>query len=169
MATEDARFRQSTQFRLWSFSPAQLADLRAQTNALARASISMRLVASVGPASSTASASDSAATSAANTPNPSSEPQPGPGPPGSSNRVEGRLPEFLTPAEERRLLQFYTVELLRAAEFCELPTDIRATAAVFLRRFYVTNSIMTYPPTEILKTALFFGAKAEGFYTRLRK
>jgi cyclin H len=79
------------------------------------------------------------------------------------------LPDFLSPAEELSLLNFYTVELLRAAAFLELPTDIRATAAIFLRRFYVTNSIMTYPPTELLKTCLFFGCKAEGFFMRLAK
>lgn len=159
MATEDARYRESTQFRLWSFSPSQLADLRSKTNSLAKASISSRL-----------STSSSAATSAANTPNPSD----GSAPPGSQPQPAGdgaspQLPEFLTPFEEAELLKMYTVELLRAAEFCELPTDIRATAAVFLRRFYVTNSIMTYPPTEMLKTAMFFGAKTEGFYTRLSK
>ncbi|PHH60127.1 hypothetical protein CDD81_2085 [Ophiocordyceps australis] len=78
-------------------------------------------------------------------------------------------PEFLTPADEAQLVKFFTVELIRAAQFCELPTEIRSTAAVFLRRFYVTNSVMTYPPTELLKTSLFFGCKAESFFIRLGK
>jgi cyclin H len=130
MATEDAQYRQSTQFRFWSFSEPQLADLRAKTNDLAKTQISARL-SSMNPAES--------------------------------------LPEFLTAAEEAQLLKFYTVELLRAAVFCELPTEIRATAAAFLRRFYIRNSVMTYPPTDLLKTCLFFGSKAEGFYTRLSK
>lgn len=124
MATEDERYRQSSQFRLWSFSPASLQELRAKTNVLARQQIAAR--------------SDAAL-------------------------------EFLTPDEESRLVKFFTVELIRAAQFCELPTEIRSTAVVFLRRFYVTNSVMTYPPTEVLKTCLFFGCKAEGFYIRLAK
>ncbi|KAF3760339.1 cyclin-like protein [Cryphonectria parasitica EP155] len=123
-ATEDERYRQSTQFRLWSYSPAQLADLRAKTNSLARQNISERL-------SSMASSS------------------------------------FLSPAEEQHLLRFYTVETLRAAEFCQLPTEIRATAAIFLRRFFVTHSVMTYPPAKMLKTCVFFGAKAENVYPRV--
>ncbi|KAK9780461.1 putative Cyclin C-terminal domain-containing protein [Seiridium cardinale] len=131
MATEDARYRASTQYRLWSFTPPQLSSLRNDNNNLAKAAISARLQAS----------------------NPPVDP----------------LPEFLTPAEELSLLTFYTVELLRAAAFLELPTEIRATAAIFLRRFYVTNSIMTYPPTELLKTCLFFGCKADGYYMRLSK
>ncbi|KAH9996753.1 cyclin ccl1 [Xylariaceae sp. FL0662B] len=131
MATEDARYRKSSQYRLWSFTPAHLSSLREQTNSLAQMNISSRLRTGVPPVDP--------------------------------------LPEFLTPQEEHALVTFYTVELLRAAAFCKLPTDIQATAAIFLRRFYVTNSIMTYPPTELLKTCLFFGCKAEGTYMRLQK
>jgi cyclin H len=131
MATEDARYRTSSQFRLWTFAPAHLASLRDENNKLAKTAITARLESSTSPVDP--------------------------------------LPEFLTAPEELSLLNFYTVELLRAAAFLELPTDIRATAAVFLRRFYVTNSIMTYPPTELLKTCLFFGCKADGYYMRLSK
>ncbi|KAH8652040.1 cyclin ccl1 [Xylariales sp. PMI_506] len=131
MATEDARYRTSSQYRLWSFSPSHLDAMRSENNNLAKTAISIRLQSSTPPIDP--------------------------------------LPEFLTSAEELALLNFYTVELLRAAAFLELPTDIRATAAVFLRRFYITNSIMTYPPTELLKTCLFFGCKAEGYYMRLAK
>ena len=126
MATEDERYRQSSQYRLWSFTPANLQELRQKTNSLAQQQITPRLAAD---------------------------------PP----------PEFLTAQEETHLIKFVTIELIRAAQFCELPTEIRSTAAVFFRRFYVTNSAMTYPPTELLKTALFFGCKAEGYYTRLSK
>lgn len=126
MATEDERYRQSSQFRLWSFSPTSLRELRVKTNDLAKQQISPRFAADAQP-------------------------------------------EFLTPAEETMLVQFFTTELIRAAQFCELPTEIRSTAAVFFRRFYITNSVMTYPPTELLKTSLFFGCKAEGYYIRLAK
>ncbi|KAL6879981.1 cyclin-like protein [Trichoderma longibrachiatum] len=126
MTTEDDRYRQSSQFRLWSFSPTSLRELRVKTNDLAKQQISPRFPADAQP-------------------------------------------EFLTPAEETMLVQFFTTELIRAAQFCELPTEIRSTAAVFFRRFYITNSVMTYPPTELLKTSLFFGCKAEGYYIRLAK
>lgn len=126
MATEDARYRLSSQYRLWSFTPLNLQELRQKTNSLAQQQITPRLAAK---------------------------------PP----------PDFLSADEENLLVKFFTVELIRAAQFCELPTEIRSTAAILLRRFYVTNSVMTYPPTELLKTCLFFGSKAEGFYTRLSK
>ncbi|KAI1377075.1 cyclin-like protein [Hypoxylon crocopeplum] len=131
MATEDARYRQSSQYRLWSFTPSQLLDLREKTNALAHAQISSRL----------------------RTSDPPVDP----------------LPAFLTPAEELHVLNHFTLELLRAAPYCNLPTDIQATAAIFLRRFYLTNSVMTYPPHELIKTCLFFGCKAEGYFIRVQK
>lgn len=130
MATEDARYRLSSQYRLWSFSPAKLRDLREKTNSMARPHITARL-AELKPTD----------------------------PP----------PEFLTAEEETVLLRFFTTELIRAAIHCELPTEIRATAAVFLKRFYVTNSLMTYPPMDLIKTCLFFGGKAEGYFARLSK
>ncbi|KAI1811898.1 cyclin ccl1 [Poronia punctata] len=131
MATEDARYRQSTQYRLWSFPPAQLQSLREKTNSLAVAHISNRLRASTPPVDP--------------------------------------LPAFLTADEEAMLLNFYTVDLLRAAEFCNLSSEIQATAAIFLRRFYVTNSLMTYPPKALIMTCIFFACKSEGFYYRLQK
>jgi cyclin H len=48
-----------------------------------------------------------------------------------------------------------------------LTDEIKATAAAFFRRFYITNSIMTYPPQEMLIVALFFGCKAEGAFPRI--
>jgi cyclin H len=138
MATEDARYRQSSQYRLWSFSRAQLADLRSKTNALARESITERLT------QRSSSSSDD----------------------GGSGAPPPAL-DFLTPADEQQLVNFYTVELLRAGKFINDGTAVQATAAVFFRRFYVTNSIMTYPPAEMMKTSLFFGAKAEGIYHTL--
>lgn len=169
MATEDERYRQSTQFRLWSFSTAQLADLRAKTNSLAKQNIAERLSSS---SANNASATASANPSGSNTPIPtasqvstSTAPADLPDPITSSS--SSNLPEFLTPVEEEQLLRFYTVETLRAAEFCGLPTEIRATAAIFLRRFFLTHSVMTYPPPKMLKTCLFFGAKAENSYPRV--
>ncbi|KAI1437428.1 cyclin ccl1 [Xylaria sp. CBS 124048] len=131
MATEDARYRQSSQYRLWSFSPTQLQSLREKTNSYATAHISNRMRTSSPPVDP--------------------------------------LPDFLTPADEAQLLNFYVVDLLRAAQFCELSTEIQATAATFFRRFYVTNSIMTYPPRALIMTCIFFACKAEGYYYRLQK
>ncbi|KAK3685300.1 cyclin-like protein [Podospora appendiculata] len=151
MATEDARYRQSSQFRLWSFSPSKLASMRETTNALARASISERLLASNSLPTSN---NPSAPTSALNTPEPD----------GATPTPTPTLPEFLTPAEEVMLVTLYTSELLRAGEHMGLTDEITSTAAALFRRFYVTNSIMTYPPKDMIVVSLFFGCKAEGSF-----
>ncbi|KAK4183687.1 cyclin-like protein [Podospora australis] len=160
MATEDARYRETSQYRLWSFSPSKLAAMRETTNAAARASISERLLANPPPPS--AAAAISAPTSSANTPDPENG--------GNSTPNPNALPEFLTPADELHLVSFYTSELLRAAtEVFNFPDHIKTTAAIFFKRFYVTNSIMTYPPTEMMIVALFFGCKAEGMFMDVRE
>ncbi|KAK4243980.1 cyclin-like protein [Corynascus novoguineensis] len=149
MATEDARYRQTSQYELWSFSPTQLADMREKTNAAARARIAERL--SSLPALSN---NTSTPASSVNTPDPDGASAPA-------------LPEFLTAAEEAQLVTFFTSELLRAGDHAEMTDEIKATAAAFFRRFYVTNSIMTYPPQEMLIVALFFGCKAEGSFVSI--
>ncbi len=149
MATEDARYRQSSQYQLWSFSPTQLATMREQTNTAARTRIAERL-SSLPWLSNTLSAP----TSSANTPDPD----------GASTPA---LPEFLTAPDEAQLVTFYTSELMRAGDHAEMSDEIKATAAAFFRRFYVTNSIMTYPPTEMLIVALFFACKAEGTFVSI--
>jgi cyclin H len=155
MATEDARYRTTTQFTLWSFSKPKLAQMRAETNAAARATISEHLL-----------SRGSRASSSANTPDPDSSAAPTPS--------RQSLPEFLTPEEEYLLLTFFTSELIRAGRHKDpeldkkgqnphkFPTEDIATAAVFFRRFYTMNSIMTYPPKQMVSVALFCGAKAEG-------
>jgi len=45
----------------------------------------------------------------------------------------------------------------------------QATAIQYIKRFYITNSLMTYHPTTLLKTALFFATKTENHYFRLTK
>ncbi|KJR84956.1 cyclin H [Sporothrix schenckii 1099-18] len=156
MASEDAVYRESSQFRLWSFSPSQLETLREQTNALAHESIEERRRETSNGANGNGNGSGNGSGSGSNGEDDKGTPS------GSGSTVV-----YLTPAEEKMLLDFYTVELLRAAKFTEQPTDVQATAAVFFRRFYITHSIMTYPPAQLFKTALFFGAKSEGYYHKL--
>ncbi|OAA65623.1 cyclin-like protein [Niveomyces insectorum RCEF 264] len=173
MASEDEIYRQSSQFRLWSFSPAQLANLRTQTNALAQASIAERRRRREeeeegeeederGLKIKVEGGEDHQHHQHNNGDRGRSQSAAATGTGAAAADIA-----YLTPAEERLLLDFYTVELLRAAQFTEQPTDVQATAAVFLRRFYITHSLMTYPPAALFKTALFFGAKAEGYYHKL--
>lgn len=77
--------------------------------------------------------------------------------------------ECLTVAEELKLVTFFCRQTMQLADHLKVPTDVKATAVQYLKRFYITNSLMTYNCQDILKTALFFATKTENYYTRLTK
>ncbi|CAG8949748.1 hypothetical protein HYFRA_00004069 [Hymenoscyphus fraxineus] len=154
LITEDDRYRSSTQFRLWSFTSASLLALRSTTNQLAadRVREAVRR-ARAREAQSSADASDAD--------------------PESKSRATSTLPEgeldCLTVEEELKLIVFYCRQTLQLGKHLNLPTDVNATAVQYMKRFYTTNSLMTYDPATILRTALFFATKTENHYYRLSK
>tara|TARA_R110002060_G_scaffold28973_2_gene39182 strand:+ start:1314 stop:2315 length:1002 start_codon:yes stop_codon:yes gene_type:complete len=109
---------------------------------------------------------------------------------------EGEV-DCLTVDEELKLVAFYCRQTLQLGDHLKVPTDVKvcllgascghkttrvyhcgdfgltsaiqATAVQYIKRFYITNSLMTYHPTDILKTALFFATKTENHYFRLTK
>ncbi|RKF63654.1 Cyclin CCL1 [Erysiphe neolycopersici] len=144
--TEDERYRMSSQFRLWSFSPQTLYELRRVTNKTAADRVRdafRRARAAQNPAGET---EETAVT-----------------------LKKEQDVEYLTVEEELKLLAFYCRQTLQLGDHLNLPSDVKATTIQFLKRFYITNSLMTYHPTDILKTALFFATKTENFYFHLTK
>ncbi|RDW60100.1 hypothetical protein BP5796_11706 [Coleophoma crateriformis] len=108
--SEDERYRTSTQYRYWSYTPDSLAELRTTTNRIAA----------------------------------------------------DRVREAVQSAREAAVVS--------SAETSETENGSRAATAIqYIKRFYITNSLMTYHPTSILKTALFFATKTENHYFRLTK
>ncbi|KAH8815567.1 cyclin-like protein [Xylogone sp. PMI_703] len=149
--TEDERYRTSTQYRLWSYTPASLAALRETTNRIAadRVREAVLRVRQSRAASSTDTSEAEGSRSVSAIP-------------------EGDV-DCLTVEEELKLLAFYCRQTLQLGDHLKVPTDVKATAIQYIKRFYVTNSLMTYHPTDILKTALFFATKTENYYFRLTK
>ncbi|EKD20542.1 hypothetical protein MBM_01224 [Drepanopeziza brunnea f. sp. 'multigermtubi' MB_m1] len=145
--SEDERYRTSTQYRLWSYTPQSLHALRSTTNQTAadRVREAVRRL------------REARIISSADT----SEAENGLPPEGPVN--------CLTVDEELRLVAFYCRETMKLGDHLKVPTDVKATAIQYIKRFYLTNSLMTYHPTDILKTALFFATKTENHYFRLTK
>ncbi|MCJ1465284.1 hypothetical protein MMC07_003900 [Pseudocyphellaria aurata] len=141
--TEDEIYRASTQYRLWSFTPELLLSLRSTTNSLAadgvRTAISTR---NVSQAKAEASGTGD----------------------GDSNREV----DCLTVEEEQKLVGFYCIKTMEFADFCDFPTNVKATAVQYLKRFYLSNSPMTYHPKEMMPSALYLATKTENHYTSLR-
>jgi cyclin H len=153
---EDAIYRSSSQYRFWSFTPESLANLRAKSNALAsdhiKALVKRRQAASTASSSADATPSVSDADSK-----------------GVSNgkKDDGEI-ECLTVEEEVELLKFYCNNLLILGndEF-KFPISVTATAIQYLKRFYLTHSLMDYAPKRILPTALFLANKTDNVMNSL--
>ncbi|CAD6442746.1 d46af027-b6fd-444c-aa4a-3323143c4ed3 [Sclerotinia trifoliorum] len=152
MSTEDARYRTSTQYRHWSYTPSALRSLRESTNALATAQVrdAVRRAREARAASS----------------NDNSEAE-------NSRSASTALPEgdvdCLTVDEELKLMDYYCRQTLQLGDHLGVPIEVKATAIQYIRRFYISHSLMTYSPTTILKTALFFSTKTENHYFRITR
>ncbi|KAH3143299.1 hypothetical protein LV164_004580 [Aspergillus fumigatus] len=79
--------------------------------------------------------------------------------------------DCLTPEEETELVRFYCEKAVELADTYKppLPSTVRATAIQYIRRFYLSNSPMTYSPKTIMPCALFLATKTDNFYMSLRQ
>ncbi|KAL4870601.1 hypothetical protein BDV12DRAFT_165876 [Aspergillus spectabilis] len=154
---EDDFYRTSSQFRLWSFTDDSLRSVRQNTNSLA----SERVRVALRRARETRHSANS---SAAGTPNQN-------GSEGDSKPGEEADIECLTPEEEQDLVRYYCEQIVQLGESYKppMPTIVRATAIQYLRRFYLTNSPMTYHPKTIMPCALFIATKTDNYYMSLRQ
>jgi cyclin H len=152
---EDAAYRSSSQFRFWSFTPTKLAELRATSNALAADHMSKVLT---KRRTTTSALSTGAPSSADVTPSVSDSDAKH----GNGIRKEESAPESLTVHEEVELLKYYC-DNLRALGLDEFKYSIHvtATAIQFLKRFYLTHSLMEYAPKKMMPTALFLANKTD--------
>ncbi|KAI4115392.1 MAG: hypothetical protein LQ345_003997 [Seirophora villosa] len=134
--TEDEIYRTSTQYRLWSFTPETLASLRKTTNAVAADGVrdAYRSLNARASQESSVEKRD--------------------GPP--EEHVD-----CLTLEEEQKIISYYCGCTLDFVDLCEYPTNVKATAVQYLKRFYLTNSPMTYHPKEIMPTAVYLAMKSE--------
>lgn len=75
--------------------------------------------------------------------------------------------QFLSPTEEITLVHFYATKLFSLigpnAQHTHLKRDIKipSTAALLLRRFYLSNSVMIYDPKVFMVSCAFLASKIE--------
>nr|SVE70488.1 EOG090X080D [Daphnia similis]SVE71112.1 EOG090X080D [Daphnia similis]SVE71743.1 EOG090X080D [Daphnia similis]SVE72371.1 EOG090X080D [Daphnia similis] len=84
---------------------------------------------------------------------------------GRNMTVAERETHFLNVVEEKSLIMSYEYQL---RDFCRkfhppMPRYVLGTALHYLKRFYVNNSVMDYPPKEILVTCVYLACKVEEF------
>jgi cyclin H len=111
---EDERYRTSTQYRLWSYTPELLAELRATTNRVA----AERVKAAIQRARASRATSTSGDTS---------EPEQN----GASSRAASIDPNgevnCLTVEEELKLVAFYCRQTLQLGDHLKVPTDVKVS------------------------------------------
>lgn len=158
----------STQHRLFSYTPAQLSDLRVRTNglAVARHREDLRRAIAAGDAPSL-TIDSSADNSGANTPL-----QPGshaaPGAAGGMMTTVPAASAYPTAEEELKILTYYCLNALQIAEqIFHFPSAIKAQALVYLSRLYLTTSCITIHPKKMILPALHLATKTENYYTAI--
>ncbi|KAK3077252.1 hypothetical protein LTS18_010818, partial [Coniosporium uncinatum] len=164
--TEDDIYRSSTQYRFWSFTPEKLASLRGSTNGIATERVKAAVKRSREARKQLSSEDNSAATS---------DVEANGGKNGAVTAEGGSvLPkeiDCLTVEEEQKLVEYYCSACLGMGQKkpLQLPVSVVATAVQYLKRFYLTNSPMTYHPKQIMPAALFLATKTDNYYVGLQK
>ncbi|EXJ90672.1 hypothetical protein A1O1_03776 [Capronia coronata CBS 617.96] len=153
---EDDVYRASSQYRYWSYTKESLARIRQNTNDLA----SERVRAAFHRAHAAHSAQNGGSHDGAS----------GGDVDAMDIDVEVNV-ETLTVAEELKIVEWGCSKIMAMGEAMNprIPSHIVATAIQYLRRFYLTNSPMTYHPKQIMMCALYLATKADHFYISLSK
>lgn len=77
------------------------------------------------------------------------------------------LLQLLNFEEETKYLNYYQKNVIYASNFFKMPTNVKATAIIFFKRFYLFNSVMEFHPKKIMYTCLFLAAKSENFFINI--
>ncbi|EXJ81160.1 hypothetical protein A1O3_07450 [Capronia epimyces CBS 606.96] len=155
---EDDVYRASSQYRYWSYTKESLARIRQNTNDLAseRVRAAFHRAHTAHPAHSSNSHNAVSAGDA------------------DADAMEIDVDvdvETLTVDEELKIVEWGCSKIMEMGEAMNprIPSHIVATAIQYLRRFYLTNSPMTYHPKQIMTCALYLATKADHFYISLAK
>ena len=144
---EDDMYRASSQYRYWSYTQQSLNELRQTTNRLASERVKVAFRRAREGGSSTPRKSDTTADD------------------------EQSTVDTLTVEEELKIVQWGCGKIIEMGQAMTppIPMAIVATAIQYLRRFYLTNSPMTYHPKQIMMCALFLATKSDHWHISLHK
>jgi cyclin H len=111
---EDERYRMSTQFRLWSFTPERLVEMRSTTNKVAAERVKEAIQRARASRATSASASGETSEAEQNS---------------AGSRAASMVPEgevnCLTVEEELKLVAFYCRQTLQLGDHLKVPTDVK--------------------------------------------
>ena len=115
--SEDERYRTSTQYRLWSYTPSSLAALRATTNRIAANRVREAVAAHRARESAAASGTSAETSEAEN---------------GAKISSESGEVDCLTVEEELKLVAFYCRQTIQLGDHLKVPTDVKVRSPTSL-------------------------------------
>lgn len=74
------------------------------------------------------------------------------------------IAEIVSYQEEQKYLYFFSQQIIQICSHFNMPTQVKATAVAFFKRFYLVNSVMEYRPRNVLYTVVFLAAKLENYF-----
>lgn len=141
----DDLYRRSSQYQVWSFSGPELESQKRQTNTngakIARTRFQEALEAMAGEAPEKAGLL-------------------------AQIKQQGDA-ELITYEEEQKFVRFFGQQAVQICAHFNMPTQVKATAVQFLRRFYLVHSVMEYRPKNVLYAVVFLSAKSENFFVSI--
>ncbi|KAI8639598.1 cyclin-like protein [Parasitella parasitica] len=69
--------------------------------------------------------------------------------------------EYLSAKEELTLCRFYEMQLQVMSKHCKFADMVMATAVIYMKRFFLHNTVMDYHPKDVFLTCLFLATKSE--------
>lgn len=140
--SSDDLYRRLSQYRLWSFSAEQLAEKRRQANEKGCKSALERFAA----ARNTAQAENPAVFES------------------HGAQLTEEMLELISYEEEQIFLRFICLQIIQICTHFNVPTQVRATAISFFRKFYLVHSVMEYRPKNVAYAIVFLAAKLENYF-----
>lgn len=140
--SSDDLYRHSSQYNLWSFTQAQLDEMRRAANEKGQKAALQRFEA----ARSSAEAENPAVFTA------------------HGEELTSNMLELITYEEEQVFLRFICLQIIQICAHFNMPTQVRATAMSFFRKFYLVHSVMEYRPKNVAYTIVFLAAKLENYF-----
>lgn len=136
--TDDDLYRNSSQYRMWSYTADHLREKRSETCQRATEVVNRKLEEFVNTHQDELTEEDM--------------------------KILKLKASPLTMDEELKLINFYSKKVQVIAQHLNLPTEVVATSITFFRRFYLENSVSEYDPKNLVHTTIFLACKSENYF-----
>ncbi|SGZ54325.1 CIC11C00000000582 [Sungouiella intermedia] len=141
----DELYRRSSQYRVWSYTEHELEELKMQTNEKGRL-VALEKFQSARSALETEKPEVFAVHGA---------------------ELTAEIAGLVSFDEEQKYLYYFSQQIIQICSHFNMPTQVKATAMAFFKRFYLVNSVMEHRPKNVLYTIVFLAAKLENYFVSI--